>query len=107
MTSSTATARDESFDDHAFIARLSRLIKLSAADLDDLKLIVQAERLLKKRKDLVFDGHEYRNLSFVKDGFGMRYKVLRNGKRQILNVILPGDVIGLPVSFFDRSMYSV
>jgi CRP-like cAMP-binding protein len=107
MTPSTAAARDESFDDHPFIARLSRLIKLSAADLDDLKLIVQAERLLKKRKDLVFDGHEYRNLSFVKDGFGMRYKVLRNGKRQILNVILPGDVIGLPVSFFDRSMYSI
>src|SRR5262249_59547348 len=44
---------------------------------------------------------------FVKDGYAIRYKLLRSGKRQILNVILPGDVIGFPVSFFDRSIYSV
>src|SRR5262249_57274447 len=60
-----------------------------------------------KRKDLVVVGHEYRNLCFVKDGYAIRYKLLRSGKRQILNVILPGDVIGFPVSFFDRSIYSV
>ena len=52
-------------------------------------------------------GHAYRNLCFVKGGYAIRYKVLRSGKRQILNVILPGDVVGFPVSFFDRSLYSV
>lgn len=34
----------------------------------------------------------------MKDGYAVRYKLLRNGKRQILNVILPGDVVGLPGS---------
>jgi CRP-like cAMP-binding protein len=93
--------------EHPFLARLSHLMKLSAADLRSLELILESERLVKKRKDLVLVGHEYRNLCFVKDGNAIRYKLLRSGKRQILNVILPGDVIGFPVSFFDRSIYSV
>jgi len=93
--------------EHPFVTRLSRIMKLSEADLKSFELIVESERLVKKRKDLVVVGNEYRNLCFVKDGYAIRYKLLRNGKRQILNVILPGDVIGFPVSFFDRSIYSV
>jgi CRP-like cAMP-binding protein len=93
--------------EHPFVMRLSRLMKLSAADLENLELIIQSEQLVKKRKDLVVVGNEYRNLCFVRDGYAIRYKLLRSGKRQILNVILPGDVIGFPVSFFDRSIYSV
>src|SRR5262245_25101174 len=100
-------ARDVSLAGHPFVARLSRLIKLSAADLRNLERIVESERLVKKRQNLVVLGSAYRNLCFVKDGYAIRYKLLRSGKRQILNVILPGDVVGFPVSFFDRSMYSV
>jgi CRP-like cAMP-binding protein len=98
---------DVSLAEHPFATRLSRLMELSAADLEMLELIIEGERLVKRRKDLVVAGDEYRNLCFVKDGYAIRYKLLRNGKRQILNVILPGDVIGFPVSFFDRSIYSV
>src|ERR1051326_6131004 len=93
--------------EHPFVARLSRLIKLGAGDLRALELIIEGEQLVKKRKDLVVAGDAYRNLCFVKDGYAIRYKLLRSGKRQILNVILPGDVIGLLVSFFDRAMYSI
>jgi len=84
-----------------------RLISLSANDLKSLDSIIDGERFVKKRQDLVVVGHEFRNLCFVRDGYAIRYKLLHSGKRQILNVILPGDVIGFPVSFFDRSMYSV
>jgi CRP-like cAMP-binding protein len=82
-------------------------MQLGAVELKSLALILESDRVVKKRKDLVVVGDEFRNLCFVKDGFAIRYKLLRNGKRQILNVILPGDVIGFPVSFFDRSIYSV
>src|SRR5215475_2501016 len=98
---------DVSLGGHPFVIRLSRFMKLSTADLRNLELIIQGEQLVKKRKDLVVVGSEYRNLCFVRDGYAIRYKLLRSGKRQILNVILPGDVIGFPVSFFDRSIYSV
>lgn len=96
-----------SIADHPFAARLERLMKLSANDIRRLDQIMDGERAIKKREDLVVDGYEYRHLCFVKEGFAIRFKLLRNGKRQILNIILPGDVIGMPVSFLDRSTYSV
>jgi CRP-like cAMP-binding protein len=37
----------------------------------------------------------------------MRAKTLRNGRRQILNFILPGDVAGLAAPFFATSEHSV
>ncbi len=101
------TGNNGSFAEHPFAARLSRIMELDASDLGTLELVIHGERLVKKREDLVVIGDEYRNLCFVRDGHAIRYKLLRSGKRQILNVILPGDVIGFPVSFFDRSIYSV
>lgn len=105
MTMSSQTGL--SLAGHPFIARLSRLMPFRDADHASLERIVETERIVKKRKDLVVLGDVYRSLGFVRDGYAIRYKLLRSGKRQILNVILPGDVIGFPVSFFDRSIYSV
>jgi CRP-like cAMP-binding protein len=107
MNVAAQIGHDGSLAEHPFVARLSRLMQLGTTDLRSLELIIESDRLVKKRKDLVVVGYQYRNLCFVKDGYAIRYKLLRNGKRQILNVILPGDVIGFPVSFFDRSIYSV
>jgi len=107
MNTAMQIAQNRSLAAHPFVARLSRLAKLSASDLSSFERIIEDERLVKKRNDLVVAGHAYRNLCFVRDGYAIRYKVLRSGKRQILNVVLPGDVIGFPVSFFDRSIYSV
>ena len=92
---------------HPFVARLARYLTLSSDDLDALRGLIEAELTIEKRRDLVIDGYEFRKLCFVAEGFGARYKLLRNGKRQILNVILPGDVIGLPGSFLERATYSV
>jgi len=47
----------------------------------------------KRRRDLIVDGYEFRELCFVKDGYAVRYKLLRNGKWQILNVLPPGDLM--------------
>ena len=105
--STAQIGHDLSLAEHPFVARLSGLMAFSASDLENLERIVESERLVKRRQDLVVAGSAYRSLCFVKDGFAIRYKLLRSGKRQILNVILPGDVIGFPVSFFDRSIYSI
>ena len=62
---------------------------------------------VEKRRDLVIDGYQCSKLSFVKEGVAARYKLLRNGKRQIINVLLPGDIVGLPGSFLDQATFSV
>jgi CRP-like cAMP-binding protein len=92
---------------HPFIVRLERYIALSNDDLECLWRLVEAERTVGKRRDLVVDGYEYRKLCFIESGFAARYKLLRNGKRQIVNLVLPGDVVGLPGSFVQRARYSV
>ena len=94
-------------DQHPFVVRLRKYVELTPADLNSLDAIIDGELLIRKRRDLIVDGYEYRKLCFVKDGYAVRYKLLRNGKRQILNVVLPGDVVGMPGSFYERAVYSV
>ena len=102
-----ASAPRNALDQHPFVARLLQHVALNAADIKQLGAIIQGELLIYRRRDLVVDGYEYRKLCFVSEGYAMRYKLLRNGKRQILNVILPGDIVGLPGSFYERAVYSV
>jgi len=94
-------------DQHPFVTRLTPLVDLNAADLKDFYDIIDGELAVRKRRDLIADGYEYRKLCFVKNGYAVRYKLLRNGKRQIINVILPGDIVGLPGSFYDRAIHAV
>ena len=93
--------------DDPFIARLRNFVDLTLPDLQSLRAVIETELTVKKRRDLVLDGYEFNKLCFVKGGFAARYKLLRNGKRQIVNFVLPGDVVGLPGSFLDRAACSV
>lgn len=92
---------------HPFVTRLRGYLSLSEADLCCLRDVIDSELMVRKRRDLVIDGYEYRKLCFIEDGFAARYKLLRNGKRQIVNVLLPGDIVGLPGSFLEKASYSV
>jgi len=62
---------------------------------------------VRRGHDIVIDGVECRDLCFIKEGCAIRYRLLRNGKRQIISVLLPGDVVGLLGSFFERAAFSV
>jgi len=37
----------------------------------------------------------------------MRYRVLRDGRRQIINLAVPGDLAGIPGCLFETALYSV
>jgi CRP-like cAMP-binding protein len=93
--------------DDPMVARLRHFTELTAQDVESLRAVIETELIVKKRRDLVLDGYEFSKLCFVKEGFAARYKLLRNGKRQIVNFIVPGDVVGLPGSFLDRAANSV
>src|ERR1051325_4801440 len=107
MENLMVAARNALNRQHPFVARLLQHVTLAAADLNSLEAIIDGEITIRRRHDLILDGYEYRKLSFVKDGYAVRYKLLRNGRRQILNVVLPGDIIGMPGSFYERATYSV
>jgi CRP-like cAMP-binding protein len=92
---------------HPFVTRLKSFIEMKPGDLDALWGLIEAELTVKKRRDLVLDGYEYRKLCIVEEGFAARYKLLHNGKRQIVNFVMPGDIVGMPGSFLEKAPYSV
>ena len=106
-TGAPGRATGSSWRNDPFVARLKNIVDLSPPELESLRKVVESELTIKKRRDLILDGYEYCKLCFVTDGFAARYKLLRNGKRQIVNFVLPGDVVGLPGSFLDRPAASV
>ena len=98
-TGAHGPATGSSWRNDPFVARLKNIVDLSPPELESLRKVVGSELTIKKRRDLILDGYEYCKLCFVTDGFAARYKLLRNGKRQIVNFVLPGDVVGLPGQF--------
>jgi CRP-like cAMP-binding protein len=93
--------------DHPFVVKLGRSIRLDDDDLAALAGLLDRKIVAKKGKDIIVEGYEYKALHIVESGFAVRYKLLHNGKRQILNIVLPGDIIGFPACFFDYAVFSV
>lgn len=57
--------------------------------------------------ELIYPGQEDADLYTVFSGWAFRYKSLPDGRRQILNFLLPGDFIGLQASMFGSSLFGV
>jgi CRP-like cAMP-binding protein len=63
--------------------------------------------ILRRNRELVTQGRKYDALLVMIDGIALRYRVLRDGRRQILNIAIPGDFVGFPACFFERALYPV
>jgi CRP-like cAMP-binding protein len=57
-----------------------------------LRAAITAERTLSPRRDLLSEGDLSGDGFLILEGWGMRYKELDEGRRQILAFLLPGDV---------------
>jgi CRP-like cAMP-binding protein len=94
-------------EDHPFVIKLMSHGHIDRDDLKALGRILSRKVTVKKGKDIIVQGYEYNTLDIVESGFGIRFTLLHQGGRQIINTVLPGDVVGFPASFFDRSLFSV
>lgn len=57
--------------------------------------------------ELIHPGQEDADLYTLFSGWAFRFKSLPDGRRQILNFLLPGDFIGLQASMFGASLHGV
>jgi len=53
------------------------------------------------------EGEQNPQLYTVLTGWGFRYKILEDGRRQILNYVLPGDLVGLQGNVMREMQHSV
>lgn len=86
--------------DHPFVTRLNGLVPLDDNDLTALAPILGRNLVVKKGRDIVRESYVTRGIYIVKAGFAIRYKLLHNGKRQVLGLTIPGDIVGFPASLF-------
>jgi CRP-like cAMP-binding protein len=89
-----------------FTRRLAQLVPLSPDDVGILSDLQSSTRTVQRHRDIVTEGRSYDSIFIIMEGNAIRYRILHDGRRQIINIILPGDVVGILGSFTDGSLYS-
>jgi len=74
------------------IRKLESIATLSDKEQQAIQSLPVKIHTLGARHDIVRDGDQPRHCCLILDGWACRYKLLREGKRQILSFHIPGDV---------------
>jgi CRP-like cAMP-binding protein len=89
------------------IAKLSRVMTLSRDDCAALQAMCQDVRQTGARRDIIRDGDRPDRVHLILSGWACRYKILKNGKRQVTALLLPGDFCDLHVGILDRMDHAI
>src|SRR5262249_8852660 len=87
--------------------KLAQLVKLAPDEIAILEDLQSATRTIRRNREVLSQGQKYDVLFVLIDGIAIRYRILHDGRRQVLNIALPGDFIGFPSTFFEKALYSV
>lgn len=87
--------------------KLGAVVGLTKTELACLDSLQARVRSVSEGAEFVRDGEPYNYAYIVKRGWAIRFKSLSDGRRQILNFALPGDVIGLFSALFEVADHSV
>lgn len=88
--------------------KLQRFAALSQEDVQALGHICrQSIRTARARRDIIREGDEPHHVKLIVDGWAIRYKMLPDGRRQIVSFLLPGDMCDLNVFLLDYMDHSI
>ncbi len=89
------------------LRRLPAFRSNTAEEIAFIQSLKVGELSLRARSDIVREGDVADRLYTLLSGWAFRYKTLPDGRRQILNFLLPGDLVGLQSKLFDQAMHGV
>jgi CRP-like cAMP-binding protein len=87
--------------------KLTRLVALAPDEIAILDDLQSATRVIRRNREIITEGRKYDALFILIDGVSIRCRILHDGRRQVLNIALPGDFIGFPSTFSERALYSI
>lgn len=76
------------------ITRLASLADLDTDAQAALELATQRPRHTRRRRELIAEGEEITATHLILSGWAARVRILEDGRRQIIQFLLPGDLIG-------------
>jgi CRP-like cAMP-binding protein len=80
---------------------------VTAEELSSINQIKQNHLLLPAGAEIIRAGDPAPELYTLYSGWAFRFKTLPDGRRQILNFLLPGDLVGLQAVMFDAALHGI
>ncbi|HUG61976.1 MAG TPA: Crp/Fnr family transcriptional regulator [Methylomirabilota bacterium] len=79
----------------ALTRKLSTYAPLSQNDIKSLISIMGRPQVLPARHELRFDGEDGHRAFLIEEGWAFTYKILANGSRQVVDIGVAGDILGM------------
>lgn len=92
---------------NAFIRKLEYGARLTDDDRQLLHRVSQVTRHVPARQEIIGEGDAPSNVHLLIDGLACRYKILPDGRRQIMAIFLPGDICDLHVQILGWMDHSI
>ena len=89
------------------ICKVERFCALSEREKQALRNAMNAERQFAAGEDLIHERNATEGVFVISEGFACRYKLLPDGRRQIVGLLLPGDMCDLRVFLLRRMDHSI
>ncbi|GIT92036.1 Crp/Fnr family transcriptional regulator [Jannaschia pagri] len=92
---------------HCPLRKLDIFESLTADSISFLQRFKSGELKVDAGTPLLMEGSNSPQLFTALKGMGVRYKLLPNGRRQVVNFVLPGDFVGLQAGVMGEMKHSV
>jgi CRP-like cAMP-binding protein len=100
-------AGDDRRTQNPLVAKLSQFAPLSDRDVGVLDALCQREERFRAGANIAVEGEAPRSAFVVTRGIAYRYRLLPDGRRQILTFLIPGDFFDLHVFLIEKMDHSV
>jgi CRP-like cAMP-binding protein len=80
---------------------------VSREELSSINQIKREHLLVSAGSEIIRAGDNAPELYTLYSGWAFRFKTLPDGRRQILNFLLPGDLLGLQAAMFDAALHGI
>lgn len=80
--------------------RFRPFTRLPAVEQERLKAMLVRKQQFNPQDEILIEGEISKQVYLIEEGWAYRYKLLSDGRRQILNLALPGDFVGLRSGLF-------
>ncbi len=89
------------------LRELPVVVPNTVEEVATIEAMRESQTVLRAGASIIHEGQRDGRVATLFSGWAFRYQTLRDGRRQILNFLLPGDFIGLQQKMTDESPHGV